>query len=300
MSALADGIFPIDFIGKRKISLVIFLGFVLLGFLSYLIVGFTLGTDFSGGIRLEFTAPSNIENIREIINNDQIAITTLYDINGKTSFLITAPYNLAKEGSGEYLLNPIKQALGQDNVIILSSNFVGPSVGTDFSVQAIKLLLIVTILMLIYIAFRFDFMYGIGAVSALIHDMIVMITCTILLRIPIDLTILAAFLTILGYSINDTIVIFDRVRENIIKYRNMDLQIVMNKSIHQTLKRTILTSLTTLFVAISIFIWSGNVLKDFGLLLIIGIVSGTYSSIFVASPITYFSYRIRNKNIDKS
>ncbi|MGL4367522.1 MAG: protein translocase subunit SecF [Brevinemataceae bacterium] len=282
-----------DFLGKRMVALIIFISLSILGIITYFSNGFTLGTDFSGGIRIEFTAPSDIAEIRTLIGNDSISITTLKNVDGQNSFLLTAPAELAKEGSGEYLLNQIKQKY--PDTVLLSSDFIGPSVGYGFAFQSLKLLGIVSLLILVYIAFRFDFVYGIGAIAALLHDMIVMLSFALILKIPIDLTTLAAFLTILGYSINDTIVIFDRVRENYNLSPNENFDHIINKSITQSLKRTILTSITTLLVAFSIFIWAGNSLQNFGLLLIIGIISGTYSSIFVASPITYLCFEYKNK-----
>lgn len=276
-----------DFIEKRMISLIIFIVLTTLGIVSYFSNGITLGTDFSGGIRIEFTVPTTVQEIRELVNNDTISITTLSLADGTQSFLLTAPAELAQDGSGDYLLEPIREKFNAEQVAVLASDYVGPSVGDDFIIQSLRLLGIVTLLILVYVAFRFDFVYGVGATMALIHDMVILLIFTVLFKIPVDLTILAAFLTILGYSINDTIVIFDRVRENHNILPQENFNTLINKSITQTLKRTILTSITTLFVATAIYIWSGNILQNFGLLLMVGIISGTYSSIFVAAPISY-------------
>ncbi len=286
-----------DFLGKRMIALIVFTVLLIAGIIAYTQHGFTLGTDFSGGIRIEFSAPTTVQEARKLISEDQISITTLTKSDGTESFLLTAPAELGDSGSGDYLLDTIREKYNTSNVVVLASEYVGPSVGDDFALQSLKLLGIVAGLILVYITFRFDFIYSVGATTALIHDMIVLLIFTVVLRIPIDLTILAAFLTILGYSINDTIVIFDRIRENHTALAQEDMYKVMNKSINQTLKRTLLTSITTLFVAGAIYIWAGNILQNFGLLLIIGIVSGTYSSIFVATPITYFLFNKTHKII---
>lgn len=288
-----------DFLGKRLYALVFFLIIVFAGLLSYFQQGFTLGTDFSGGIRIEFSAPTTIQEIRETITNNQIAITTLTHSDGTLNFLLTAPAELGREGSGDYLLNDLRKKNTEEKVVVLASDYIGPSVGNDFILQALKLLGIVTGLILVYVVFRFDYIYGVGAVFALLHDMIILLVITLIFRIPIDLTVMAAFLTILGYSINDTIVIFDRIRENHALLPNEDFAKVINKGISQTLKRTILTSLTTIFVAGSIYTWAGNTLKSFGLLLVIGIISGTYSSIFVASPISYELWKSTHKKNKK-
>ncbi len=284
-----------DFLGKRLIALSIFIVLLITGIVSYIQHGFTLGTDFSGGIRIEFSAPTTVQEARELISEEQISITTLTKNDGTESFLLTAPAEFGDSGSGDYLLDAIREKYNITNVVVLASEYVGPSVGNDFALQSLKLLGIVTGLILVYVAFRFDFIYSVGAITALLHDMIILLIFTVVLKIPIDLTVLAAFLTILGYSINDTIVIFDRIRENHTALAQEDMYKVMNKSINQTLKRTLLTSITTLFVAGAIYIWAGNILQNFGFLLILGILSGTYSSIFVAAPITYFLFNKTHK-----
>lgn len=284
----------LNFLQYRFVALAVFLIFAITGIVAYFIKGISLGTDFAGGIRIEFSAPSDVENLRQLIDNNKISITTFNKLENNKTFLLTAPAELQKDGSGQYLLDPVKQKFGENQVVILSSEFIGPSVGNNFVKQAAQLLAIVSFLILIYVAFRFDFIFGIGAVAALIHDLFVLLIITILFSIPIDLTILAAFLTILGYSINDTIVIFDRVRENQNTSPNEDLLTIMNKSIQASLTRTILTSTTTLFIACAIYIWAGDALRNFGLLLIVGIISGTYSSIFIASPITYSLWKRKN------
>ncbi|MDK2817923.1 MAG: protein translocase subunit SecF [Spirochaetota bacterium] len=286
-----------DFLGKRMIALIIFIVLSITGIISYLHNGLTLGTDFAGGIRIEFTAPSTVQEIRILIPDTQISITTLTQNNGVESFLITAPSEFEESGSGDHLLNPLRKKYKEANIVVLSSEYIGPSVGNDFAKQALKLLSIVTALILVYVAFRFDFIYGMGAICALLHDMTILLIFTVILQIPINLTILAAFLTILGYSINDTIVIFDRIRENHTLLPQENFYNIINKSISQTLTRTVLTSTTTLFVAGSIYIWSGNILQNFGLLLIIGVITGTYSSIFVAPPISLFLFNKTHKII---
>lgn len=291
----------INFIGYRYISLFLFVGFVILGIIGYkLNGGFVLGTDLAGGIRIEFTAPATVEELRNLLSNSSISITTLKDAHTGQSFLLTAPADLAQDGSGDYLLDVVKKSFDPDKIQILSSTFIGPSVGQDFSFQALKLIAIVSLLILIYVAFRFDFIYGIGAIAASLHDILVILIVIVLFRIPIDLTVTAAILTILGYSINDTIVIFDRIRENHTLLPEEDMAPVINQSIAQCMVRTLLTSLTTLMVAIAIYIWAGSSLQNFGFLMIIGIISGVYSSIFVASPTTYAVWEVKRNMQNKS
>lgn len=290
-----------DFMAKRRIALYLAVILAVVGVISFIAFkGFNLGTDFSGGLRIEFTAPASVNDLRSTITGTGISITTLR-IGDTESFLLTAPANKEGENAVDTYLKPIREKYGEENIVILSSSFVGPSVGYGFSLQAIRLVGIVAFLVLIYVAFRFDYIYAVGAIVASLHDIFVMIVVTLALRIPVDLTVTAAFLTILGYSINDTIVIFDRIRENHALIPEEDMAPVINKSISQCLKRTILTSLTTLFVAVAIYIWAGNALQSFGLLMIVGIISGTYSSLFVAAPITYLIWRSRHtKKIKKA
>lgn len=284
-----------DFLAYRKLALFIALGFCALGIGIYFTNGgFTMGTDFSGGLRVEFTAEgADVGEVRTLITGNGVAITTL-QIEGVQSFLLTAPANAQGENATEAYLKPIRDKYGVEKVSILSSSFVGPSVGYDFTLQAIRLVGIVALLILIYVAFRFDYMYGMGAILSSLHDILVMAVVVLFFRIPVDLTILASFLTILGYSINDTIVIFDRIRENHEALPEEDLAPIINKSISQCMVRTILTSLTTLFVAISIYVWAGAALQNFGLMMIVGIVAGVYSSMFVASPITYLLWKAQH------
>lgn len=291
----------INFIGYRYLSLFLFVGFVILGIIGYTLNGgFVLGTDLAGGIRIEFTAPATVEELRDLLPNPSISITTLKDANTGQSFLLTAPADLAQEGSGDYLLDAVKKSFDTNKIQILSSTFIGPSVGQDFSLQALKLISIVSLLILIYVAFRFDFIYGIGAIAASLHDILVILMVIILFKIPVDLTVTAAILTILGYSINDTIVIFDRIRENHALLPEEDMAPIINQSIAQCMVRTLLTSLTTLMVAIAIYIWAGSSLRNFGFLMIIGVISGVYSSIFVASPTTYAVWEMKRNMQNKS
>ncbi len=299
--------FNFNFLSKRLISLGLFAVVLVVGIVSYFANGVTLGTDFAGGIRIEFTVPENdIEKVRDLLVDgqefqnsafEQISVTTLRYSDGTEGYLLTAPTELSVGGSGDYLLTPLRS--NYPSVVVLSSSYVGPSIGEDFALQSLRLLAIVAGLILVYVGFRFDLVYGVGSVSALVHDMTVLFVFTLLFKVPVDLTILAAFLTILGYSINDTIVIFDRIRENHELLPNEDFYKTVNKSINQSLKRTILTSVTTLFVAGAIFVWSGNALRNFGLLLIVGILSGTYSSIFVAAPVTYSLWKRTHEKPNK-
>ena len=169
---------------------------------------------------------------------------------------------------------------------------VGPKIGKELQSDAMKAIGLALLLILIYITFRFDRYYALGSVMALIHDVLITLGVFSLLDYEINLSIIAAFLTIVGYSLNDTIVVFDRIRENIPKFMKKTLNDVVNISLNETLNRTVITSLTTMMVVVILFIWGGKVINLFAFALIVGIFIGTYSSLFVASPVmAYFEKR---------
>jgi preprotein translocase subunit SecF len=186
------------------------------------------------------------------------------------------------------VLNAIKQQCYVGDFAIRSAEVVGPKIGADLRQQAINVVLIALAAMLVYIAFRFEWIYGVAAVIAVFHDTIITIGLFSLFNKPIDLTVIAALLTLVGYSMNDTIVTFDRIRENLRLQMRGSFEHIVNVSINQTLSRTILTSGLTFLTAISLFLFGGQVLNGFSFALVVGIIVGTYSSIFIASPILVF------------
>ncbi len=263
------------------------------GVVIYLLQGgFRLGIDFQGGVKLEtrITAPGvTIQTVRKAFADDKREA----DVNtvGAASdghYLITLP--VAENSAGDEIqknLDFLKKIFGQDRVVLQGSERVDSKIGRDFARRAVNLVLIAAGLIMAYIIFRFSFFYGLGAVITLFHDLAIMLSFCLFLRIPIDITVIAALLTVLGYSINDTIVVFDRIRENAAVNPEEDYALVIDKSITQTLSRTIITGLTTLFVVFAIYFWGGIVLRNFALLLLVGITVGTYSSIAIAAPATY-------------
>ncbi len=192
------------------------------------------------------------------------------------------------QGVTPQVLNALKQQCFIGNFAIRSAEVVGPKIGADLRQQAINVVLIALAAMLVYIAFRFEWIYGVAAVIAVFHDTIITIGLFSLFNKPIDLTVIAALLTLVGYSMNDTIVTFDRIRENLRMQTRGSFEHIVNLSINQTLSRTVLTSGLTFLTAISLFLFGGQVLNGFSFALVVGIIIGTYSSIFVASPILVF------------
>ena len=193
------------------------------------------------------------------------------------------------------ILNVLKQECFVGNFAIRSNEVVGPKIGADLRQQAINVVLIALAAMLVYIAFRFEWIYGVAAVIAVFHDTIITIGLFSIFNKPIDLTVIAALLTLVGYSMNDTIVTFDRIRENLRLQMRGSFAYIVNLSINQTLSRTVLTSGLTFLTAISLFLFGGQVLNGFSFALVVGIIIGTYSSIFIASPILIFWQELAEK-----
>ena len=263
--------------------------------------GFKMGIDFQGGTRVEVninTPDVDIEKIRQLFQQDNYdsSVNTVGDPL-KQHYLITVT-DLEKKSiiSPTNITMMLEKSFGSNSIELLGSEEIGPKVAENTGQRLFTLLLFVSLLILLYVALRFNFLYGAGAVLALFHDISIMAAFALFFDMPIDSTIIAAFLTILGYSINDTIVVFDRIRESYKLNPEEEYEMVMDRSITVTLSRTLITSLTTLFVAISIAVWGGRVLSNFGIQLCVGIVSGTYSSIFIASPITFMLRNAMHKN----
>ena len=273
----------IDFISKRQIAWVISMLFILSGITSLVLnKGPKLSIDFTGGtviqIQLDDSDTNQIRN--KLIESNIFAseIITFGDIN---EFLIKIKNS---EKSNKELINTIKLSLGS-NTEIRRIESVGPKIGKELTSDALKAITIALLLIAIYVGFRFDRFYALGSIAAIVHDILIIIGIFSLLNIEIDLSIIAAFLTIVGYSLNDTIVVFDRIRENIVKDTKGSLTTIVNYSINDTLSRTIVTSITTLLVVLILFLFGGEVIKNFSFALIIGVLVGTYSSIFIASPV---------------
>ncbi len=265
--------------------------------------GFNLGIDFKGGIKADVKINAtdiDIKKLRQIFTENKInaEISTVGEPAEK-NFMISLPVSSSAATEIDNLKSFLEKQFGMDKVSIRGSEIVEPKIGKAFASRSFQLLTIVAILILIYVMFRFDFYYGAGAVLALLHDTLIMLSFTVLFNIPVDITVIAAIMTILGYSINDTIVVFDRIREIASMNKDEDLLLIMNRSITQTLKRTIITSLTTFLVVLALFIWGGSVLHNFALELMIGIFFGTYSSIFIAAPVTYMLRKIFDKKLRK-
>ena len=294
----------IDFIKYFKSAIVLSAILILAGIFSLISnKGPKLSIDFNGGtlIAVQYNKEINLNSIRtalkEIEINGQIFDFSKSEIKnfGNTAAVSLRIANLEKEPENfsETLINILKQIYPNnipDNPddFVLSIEKVGPKIGSELSGKALMAIVYAILLILIYISIRFEFIYAIGAIAAIFHDVIITLGVFSILGYEISLAIIAAFLTIVGYSLNDTIVIFDRIRENMKTLKKQDVSNIVNKSINESLSRTVVTSLTTLFVVLTLYLFGGNVLQYFSFAMIIGVLIGTYSSIFIASNIVVY------------
>lgn len=278
----------IDFIGYRRIAVSISMLLLIIGIASLFIHGGPkYGIDFTGGtsLQLKFEKPVNVGQIRGILSGLGLGNSEIKEFAIGNELLIRLQQQDDIEAISENALTEMQKQLPDNKFEIRSKETVGPRIGTELRRDAIKAILISLLLILIYISWRFEFKFAVGAVAALFHDVIITLGIFSLLNLEISLAIVAAFLTIVGYSLNDTIVVFDRIRENLKVMRREEYPKIFNISINQTLSRTILTSFTTFIVVIILFFFGGEVIHNFSFALVIGIIVGTYSSIFIASPI---------------
>ena len=282
-----------DFIGKSRIYFTVSLVLCFLGLVLIFAKGFNYGVDFSGGtsVQVTFEKPVDIDKMRTTLSQDVGASVSIQTLGSDNAFRIKVD-----QGSGDENLKKISDTISNTlkakfseggNVTIDSVEQVGPQVGKDLKRQAFLAVLYAVIGILIYVAIRFELMSATSSIIALIHDIILTLGVVIALNVTFDLTVLAALLTVVGYSLNDKIVIFDRIRERARMDEHIPLMESMNISINETLSRTILTSASTLLAVISLAIFGGEVIKGFAIVMIAGIIIGTYSSIGIASSLVY-------------
>ena len=271
----------IDFINKRKYAMVFSALLLIVSVISLGWQGLKLGIDFTGGTLIEvgYQQTANLEDIRTKLASASYTGTNVQYFGSDTEVLIQLePQTI----SSAKLSSSIIQMLGE-GIDVRRVEFVGPKVGEELTNDGGLALLYALIGILIYVAFRFEYRFALGSITALIHDVIITLGVFSILQIEFNLTVLAAILAVIGYSLNDTIVVFDRIRENFLSTRHIEPVPIVNEALNQTLARTLMTSLTTLLVLLALFYLGGEVIHSFAGALIIGVVIGTYSSIFVAS-----------------
>jgi len=271
----------IDFVNKRKYAIVFSVLLLIVSVVSLGFQGLKLGIDFTGGTLIEvgYQQTANLEDIRTKLASANFKGTNVQYFGSDTEVLIQLePQSI----SSAKLSSSIIQMLGE-GIDVRRVEFVGPKVGEELTNDGGLALLYALIGILIYVAFRFEYRFALGSITALIHDVIITLGVFSILKIEFDLTVLAAILAVIGYSLNDTIVVFDRIRENFLSTRHTEPVPIVNDALNQTLTRTLMTSLTTLIVLLALFYLGGEVIHSFAVALIIGVIIGTYSSIFVAS-----------------
>ena len=277
----------IDFLGKRKLAGMISGAIILAGLVSIVLHGGPLySIDFEGGTEVQvlFTESTSVESVRSALTEIGYGDAMIRGFGNEDEFLI----HVKTATQSEEQVNTIREALASihgGSYEVRRLETVGPKIGKELRGDMISAVLIAMAGIVIYISIRFQFMYAIGALVALTHDILITLGLFSLLNMEISLSVLAAFLFIVGYSLNDTIVVFDRVRENAKEKRHDSFMSVINLSLNQTLNRTVITSLTTLTVVLILLFFGGEVIKPFAFALTVGLVVGTYSSIFVASPV---------------
>jgi preprotein translocase subunit SecF len=290
----------IDWLGKRRLFLAISGSVMLLGLISLVAKhGFKYGVDFKGGTRaqIRFHQKPDLEKIRQLLRENGAPDSEPQERVGTNDVIIEFQGAKAEDASlgRGIILNALNKGFpGQFD--ILSATSIGPKVGDDLKRQAVFATLYALGGMLIYIAFRFEWVYGAAAVFAVFHDTLVTLGLFSLFNREINLTVIAALLTLVGYSMNDTIVVFDRVRENLKIRRRDDLETIMNDSINQTLSRTILSSGLTFLTVLALFIFGGEVINHFAFAMVVGILVGTYSSVAIAAPLVLVYENIRGRS----
>jgi preprotein translocase subunit SecF len=278
-----------DFVRLFKWAYGFSLALILLGLLSFWYHGGpNYGVDFAGGlvVHVKFTQSTSIADIRQALEATNIANVTVQDFGqGGNEFLIRMP--IMESGTTE-LSSQVQKGLtakfGEQAFEVRRVEAVGPKVGTDLRRKALLAVLFSTVMMGVYIAFRFEPRFGIGAAIALLHDVLITAGALSLMNMEFDLTVVAALLTVVGFSVNDTVIVCDRIRENMRKLRRENLAAIINRSVNETLSRTIITTGTAVLVILALFFLGGEVIHAFAFALLVGFTIGTYSSIYVASP----------------
>jgi preprotein translocase subunit SecF len=289
----------VDWLGKRKIFLAISGAVMLLGLFSLIAKRtFNYGVDFKGGtiVQVRFKQKPDIEKIRQLLRENGAQDSQPQEITGTSDVLIE--FQGAKEEDASAGRAIIINALNKgfpDQYEVLSAQSIGPKVGDDLKRQAVFATLYALGGILVYIAFRFEWIYGAAAVFAVFHDTLVTLGLFSIFNREINLTVIAALLTLVGYSVNDTIVVFDRVRENLKIRRRDELETIMNDSINQTLSRTILTSGLTFLTVLALFVFGGEIISHFAFAMVVGIIVGTYSSIAIAAPLVLVYTNMRGR-----
>ncbi len=292
----------IDFLGKRHFFKYVSFALMAIGVLGVAILGIPFGIDFTGGteIALRFSKPLDIAQVRAVVAQTEFARSEIKTYGAPNQFLIRVQQAKGAGDIAAKLQDAFQKQFPDLTVTVLKADVIGPKVGKELRTDALIALILAVLAILLYVSLRFEFAFALGAVLALVHDVVIAFTWAViagqlgLVSLEVNQSTIAAVLTVLGFSINDTVVIFDRIRENREIHRGIPLVQLMNMSINQTLSRTVNTSLTTFLVLLVLTLFGGAVLQGFAFIMLLGIIVGTYSSIYVASALTIW-YTERRK-----
>ena len=289
-----------NFMGKSKIAMVFSIALVLASYVLLGTKGLNYGVDFAGGtiVQVKYDTAAPIDSMRDSLKGNEIfkgASITEFGSEEEVVIRMKSSTGNVTVDIGDVTREALK---GTGNFEIRRVDIVGPKVGSELKEKGIMSLVLAVIGILIYVAFRFEWRFAVASIVALIHDISLALGAITLVGLDVNLDVLAALLTILGYSLNDTIIVFDRIREGVTNSKKTDLTDIINESVTRTLARTTLTSLTTFFVVFTLFIFGGEIIHSFAFTLLVGVVVGTYSSVFVASPILlWFGFDVKNYHV---
>ena len=285
-----------NFMGKSKMAMVLSIFMVLASYTLLATKGLNYGVDFAGGtiVQVKYDTTAPIDTMRERLKGNELfngASITEFGSPDEVVIRMKSTTGSVTVDIGDITREALK---GSGNFEIRRVDIVGPKVGSELKEKGIMSLLLAVFGILIYVAFRFEWRFAVASIFALVHDVSIALGAITLVGLDVNLDVLAALLTILGYSLNDTIIVFDRIREGVTNSRNSDLADTINESVTRTLARTTLTSLTTFFVVFTLFMFGGEIIHAFAFTLLVGVVVGTYSSVFVASPILlWFGFDVK-------
>ena len=297
MIKIFKNVIDYNFIQKRFFALILSGILIILSLGSFMYQGINWGIDFSSGyiVQLKFQDNIEIDNLSQKFSKSNIGKPVLQYYGSKNEVIVKFQENsfVNEKNINEFLLENLEDR----SYNLMKLEFVGSQIGSELRDKGEWAMLVALLSILVYIGFRFEFLYGIGAIFALIHDVIITVGIFSLMQLEFDLSVLSAILAVIGYSLNDTIVVFDRIRENTRTIRESSFMKILNISINQTLNRTVVTSLTTLFVLVSLLLLGGIAVTNFAIAMIVGVLIGTYSSIFVAgSSLIYLGVQVQSED----
>lgn len=300
----------IDFLGKRRKFYLVSIIFIVAGLATLFLRGIPLGIDFQGGTEMQvrFNSPIEVGELRGAMDKSGFAGMEIKSMGSDADYLLRTPLQGEGQTVAEKIQAGIKENIQGKDFQVMRTDKVGPKIGKELRTNAIYAIVFSLLGILIYLGLRFQFVYAVGAVIALFHDVLITISAIALfdalfpmLQLEFNQQMLAAFLTLIGFSVNDTVIIFDRIRENIKLFKNEDIEQVMNKSVNTTLSRTIITSGTVFLTVLVLFLFGGEVLRAFAFTFAVGVITGTYSSVFIASSLVVdWKHRVMDKAKGKS